>query len=478
MPGMRYQPQGLARLNAAHSLVASLQLAFIPGLGDVSRKRTSTTSPSVGASRFGRSTPPLNTGPYPTFESPDIKTSGNFSVVIVGDFTSPISFTAPLFSHYNGYGGWKFGITSGGVVGYTDFGVADYAGMTVLNGMSGVVGMSYTPGRTVRVFTDGKFREAISVGSMNGGPGASFTVGNRVGGTDSGSASRVAMALYFDRALTDDEQRLLAVNPWSIFYSHDEDDDLAEAVSSYLLSIAGGALSMAGGQTGLRVSRRLRAAPAALAVTAGPVAMRAARRLRVDPEALAVLAGPTRMLVSRRFGVQPASLAVAGQGVALRAGRRMQVAPMSLAIAGGPVAMQYSPALLPGAYTLPVSAAAMTLGGGNVGMRVSRRLSVAPVGLVLAVGAARLLTGRRLVVSPAALAQSASQVEIRMARRMRVQPSQLVLAGGNVQLRHSSQIEYARAPAGAGYAPQRTTVRARPTQTGGHRPPATQETTR
>lgn len=35
-----------------------------------------------------------------------------------------------------------------------------------------------------------------------------------------------------------------------------------------------------------------------------------------------------------------------------------------------------------------------------------------------------------------------------------------------------------RAPAGAGYSPQRAAVAARPAQTGGHRPPATQETTR
>ena len=35
-----------------------------------------------------------------------------------------------------------------------------------------------------------------------------------------------------------------------------------------------------------------------------------------------------------------------------------------------------------------------------------------------------------------------------------------------------------RAPAGAGYAPQRAAISARPAQTGGHRPPARQETTR
>jgi len=73
---------------------------------------------------------------------------------------------------------------------------------------------------------------------------------------------------------------------------------------------------------------------------------------------------------------------------------------------------------------------------------------------------------------------SIAPVGMRAARRLRVSPAVLALAGGNVQLRYISQIEYARAPAGAGFAPQRTAVSARPAQTGGHRPPAIQETTR
>jgi len=282
---------------------------------------------------------------------------------------------------------------------------------------------------------------------------------------------------HLARVVSADEVASLSRMPWQVYQAPEDDDEGAPAIERRL-SVGAAALGLIGGQVGMRVSRRLRATPAALALSAGPVAVRAARRLRVDPAPLAVLAGPTRMMVSRRLGVQPAALAVAGQGVTMRAGRRLMVAPVALVLAGGQVAMQYSPAMAPGEYTLPVSAAAVTLGGGNVGMRVSRRLPVAAAGLVLAVGAARLLVGRRLVVSPSALAVSSGQAGIRVARRMRAQSGHMVVAGGNVQLRYSSHIEYARAPAGAGYAPQRVAVTARPAQTGGHRPPAIQETIR
>jgi len=203
----------------------------------------------------------------------------------------------------------------------------------------------------------------------------------------------VGVVFAWDRALSADEAAAVSANPWNLF-AEDDDDWLPSLGAGYSLSVGRAALGVSGGQVGMRVSRRLRAAPAALAVTAGPVATRAARRLRVDPAALAVLAGPTRMLVSRRFGVQPAVLAVAGKGVTLRAGRRLPVASASLVLAGGQVGMQYNPSMKPGEYTLPVSAAAMTLGGGSVGMRVSRRLHVAPSSLVVVGGDVLFRVGR------------------------------------------------------------------------------------
>jgi len=286
------------------------------------------------------------------------------------------------------------------------------------------------------------------------------------------------LCVLLNTGVSRETARALSNNLWQMFAEPDDEDDFVPAAVSRVLRVAPAQLALGSGQVGMRVSRRVRVQSSASAVAGGQVAMCAARRLVVQSAVLTVGAGPARMLAARRLGVQPAALVLGGQGLALRAGRRLPVAPAPLVLTGGQVVMQYAPALKPGEYTLTVDAAAMQLGAGQVGMRVTRRISVAPAQLEIAAGAARALVGRRLAVSPAPLVLAAGQTGIRAARRVHVQPARLVAAGGTVQLRYSSQIEYARAPAGAGYAPQRVAVTARPQQTGGHRPPAIQETIR
>ena len=286
------------------------------------------------------------------------------------------------------------------------------------------------------------------------------------------------LCVLLNTGVSREAARNLSNNLWQMFAEPDDEDDFVSAAISRVLQVDRAQIVLGAGQVGMKVSRRIRVQPASLAVAGGPVTVRAARRVTLRSAALDIGAGPARMLISRRLGVQPANLSVAGHDVIARAGRRMRVAPTPLVMISGPVAMQYSPALAPGEYTLPVSAAALQFTGGAVGMRVARRLVVAGVSLRLATAAVRTLVGRRLVVAPAPLAIGAGPASVRAARRVHVSPAQLVLAGGNVLLRYSSQVEYARAPAGAGYTPQRPAFTARQAQTGGHRPPAIQETIR
>ena len=177
---------------------------------------------------------------------------------------------------------------------------------------------------------------------------------------------------HLARVVSADEVANLSRMPWQAYQAPEADDDGAAAIERRL-SVSAAALGLAGGHVGIRVSRRLRAAPAELAVSSGPVTVRAARRLRV----------------------QPAALAVAGQGVALRVSRRLRVAPAVLGLAGGQVGMQYAAAPAPGSYTQPVSAAAMQFAGGSVGMRVTRRLQVVGAQLGLVGGNVLFQVGRR-----------------------------------------------------------------------------------
>ena len=474
MTGMRYQPQGLLRIDRANGLARGLRLVSMPGV-NAGTDLTSGAAASVTGTRRATYPGGLTCG----FGSAlGVNGADRIATPLSGALVERSVFVR---ARRNGNGGVNVGrlydksVGTAGQMAYWDANAQALTYHMFVNGSERLVRVpgsaaAASMGRdfdilithafvgnrsTVSIYVDGALSITQDIdGAVTDAPTTVLSIGNRGDGIRGWDGS-IALVEAWDRVLTADEARELSTNPWQIFAAAD-DDDYASAP----------------------IARTLTVGPASLALGAGQVGMRVSRRVRVQPAALAVGAGPAGMLATRRLGVQPATLVVAGQGVAVRAGRRMQVAPAPLALAPGPVAMQYSPALVPGAYTLSVSAAAMTLGGGAVGMRVSRRLPVTAAQLALAAGAARALVGRRMLVAPAALALATGQVGARAARRLSVARASLALAGGSVQLRYSSQVEYARAPAGAGYAPQRAAISARTAQTGGHRPPATQETTR
>lgn len=496
MAGMRYQPQGILRVDRASGLARDLRLVSLPGVNPAVELATGAAASVTGTRR---TTYP---GGYTCGFGSALGVNGadRIATPLTGALVERSVFVR---ARRNGNGGVNVGRLydkSVGTTGQMAYWDANAQALTYHMFVNNAERLVRAPGSaaaasagrdfdilithryagsrsSVSIYVDGALSIAQDLdGALTDAAATVLSIGNRGDGIRGWDGS-IAIVTAWDRILTADEARELSTNPWQLFAAPD-DDDYAPAPVSRALQVDRAQLALGAGEVGMRVSRRLRAEPGALALAAGPVAARAGRRLAVHPAALAVASAQIKMLAGRLVGVEPAALAIAGQGVAMRAGRRMVVAPVVLGLAGGAVALQYGPTLKPGEYTLPVSAAAMQLGGGNVGMRVARRLAVEPGALVVAAGSARALVGRRLVISPASFSMSAGPVGVRAARRVRVQAAQLVVAGGSVQLRYSSQIEYARAPAGAGYTPQRVAVTARPAQTGGHRPPAIQETIR
>lgn len=496
MAGMRYQPQGLLRIDRANGLARGLRLVSLPGV-NAGTDMVSGAAATVTGTR--RATYPG--GVTCGFGSAlGVNGADRIATPLTGALTERSVFVR---ARRNGNGGVNVGrlydksVGTAGQMAYWD---ANAQALTYHMFVNGSERLLRAPGSaaaasvgrdfdilithafagnrsTVSIYVDGALSVTQDIdGALTDAPTTVLSIGNRGDGIRGWDGS-IALVEAWDRVLTAGEARELSTNPWQIFAAVD-DDDFAAAPIARTLSVGRASLALEAGEVGMRVSRRVRVQPSALAIAGGQALLRASRRLSLQPAALAIGAGQSGMVAARRLGVQPAVLAVAGQGAALRVERRMQVAAAPLALVAGSVAMQYSPALAPGAYTLPVSAAAMRLTGGAVGMRVTRRMAVVGAPLQLAAGAVRALVGRRLVVTLAPLVIEAGPVSVRAARRVRVSAAQLVLAGGNVQLRYSAQVAYARAPAGAGYAPQRAAITVRPEQTGGHRPPAIQETIR
>ena len=283
---------------------------------------------------------------------------------------------------------------------------------------------------------------------------------------------------HFSRVLDASEVASLSAAPWQLYADAQEDDFYSAPASGGAIAITPASLLLGGGEVAMRVTRRLVAQPAAMAIESGPVALSASRKLAVQAAALGETGGEVGLRALRQVSISGAELTLQSGDAQLRAARRLTVAPIDMAIAGGSIQFVYRPTPEAGSYVMAVTPAALAITAGNVTMRVTRRMPVAPAALAVAASEVRLLAGRRMVVGTAGLSVDAGAVLMRAARRLQLDPVQLAASSGAVTLRYSAQIEYARAPVGPGYSPQRVEVRARPAQTGGFRPPATQRNNR
>lgn len=246
-------------------------------------------------------------------------------------------------------------------------------------------------------------------------------------------------------------------NPWQIFEDTHADD--AAIAASYLTSIQPGSLALAGAQIATRTGRRLAVQPAALvatgmqvalrssrtmavspsmlAVGAGGIAVRAARQLAASPAAMALSGGQVSRQVARRLAVAPSAMAVADGQVSTRVSRGLIVTPAAMAMSGSQVGLQYVPKPVLGAYALAVSSSAISLAGGVVGVRAARRLSAGASSMTMGQGAVAIRAGKRVAVSPLPLSIACPAAAMRAARRISTAPVSIGLTGGTVDMQYS-----------------------------------------
>lgn len=282
------------------------------------------------------------------------------------------------------------------------------------------------------------------------------------------------------RELTANEVAEISANPYQLLAQRRSMLKLGASapVSPSPISVGTAHSQLAGGDVSMRVSRRVAVQATQLQLAGVGVAFQASRRIGLRPASLTVSGGQAGVTAVRRMAATPASQLLQPGAGHMRVARRLAVAPTAAALVGGTIEFVHTPAEGGSGYSILVSPAALALTGGNVTMRVTRKIAAAPAVLTLAVGDVRLRAARRIGISPAALQATAGQVLLRVARCLPVAPAQLVMVGGTVTLRYSSEVEYARAPAGAGYSPQRVEVQSRPVQSGGYRPVSIQRNRR
>lgn len=255
----------------------------------------------------------------------------------------------------------------------------------------------------------------------------------------------------------------------------------------YTLEAGAGTFAVSGGAAALRVSRKLAAAAGGFVLAGSSADVRAARRLIAEPASFAATGSSVVLRAARKLTAGTGTFNVTGGAAALVASRRLSAAPGAFAVVGQAATLVHTAAPAPGGPTYVLTAAPgnFALTGAAVAVIAARRL-VAGAGVFGIAGApVRLLVGRRMNGASGAFEVTGAAALLQVARWLPAAAGTFTLAGSDVVFTHSGQIEYARAPAGAGYTPRRSEYQARPVQgshqsrptqvsTGG-RPPATQE---
>jgi hypothetical protein len=287
---------------------------------------------------------------------------------------------------------------------------------------------------------------------------------------------QTSVLLVFDQPLSDDDAAQLTSSanaPFQVFDDLSGEDELvaaAAAPNSYTLTAAPGTFGLSGSPASLRVSRTLAGGNGSFSLAGNAVALRAGRRVAGISGVITLSGAPAALTAARKLAVGPGAYALQGSGASLMVARRLAAAAGAFTLAGGDAQLVYAKAA--DGVTLVTSSGQFVLTGSPVAMRIARRVQAQAGSFALAGAAAAIRYSGVMSAAPGAFVAVGAPVALRVVRRLAAAPGLFDLVGGGAALAYGTTVEYARAPAGSGYAPKRNEYQARPAQLGGARPAA------
>lgn len=501
MAGMRYQPQGKLQLNRQHALAPALRLLSLPGVHrgfDAVAQQAATT---VGVKVI--STPDGVVGGFGATVgsgSTDRITTG-----LAGEF--PLSGRSYIFRfRRNGSGGGSLGRlfdkTSGGsgqfamwYASRASISYGFYTGSTERNidipgtattaaaGQDCVLIVTHAydgATSTINGYTGGQrvLTDSVVAGALRDAPNTPFTIGNRASDSARGWDGSIELAGVIDLVLSPDQAAALSGGIYQTFANPFADDDEEARPKSYTLTASAGAFALAGSAASLRANRKLAAEPGSFSLAGAAAVLRAARQISVTSGAFAVSGSTAGLRVARRLAAGSGEFSFAGGAAALVASRRLSAASGSFVLVGRGATLVHTAAPAPGGptYVLTAVPGSFALNGAPVALIAARRLVTGAGAFSLAAAQVNIVTQRRLSAGAGQFELAGAAALLQVVRRLPAAAGTFTLLGSDVVLKHSAQVEYARAPAGSGYTPQRHEYHSRPAQvsTGG-RPPVIQE---
>jgi hypothetical protein len=550
---MRYQPQGLLRIDQGHPLAVGLRLAMLPGVNrafDVAGMRSATPTgmkqlamPGAMAAAFGAaigagSTDKIVTGLSGAFSTVTgrsyffrARRNGGGGGGLGRLFDKTNGATGQFLMWYTADNRINYGFYLNGGATEVNIPVPNSAAAAAIGSVFDILVTHAFVGNThiVSIYINGVLAvtDASRTTALVDAVGTPLTIGNRASDNARGWDGQIECAYVWDRVLSQDEATQLSANRYQLFVDPSEAEDFVPvAVGGYKLTadpgvfalsassvilrasramqasagvfstsgasarlVAGrrmqvlsGAFGLSGAGAAVLASRRLPGALGALSLAGGLVGLVVGRRLPTGPGTFGLGGADLALLATRQLATAPGAFGLFGANAGLRATRRLAASTGMYALGPNSVQMVYQPVADPGGglpkYTLAATPGSFGIVGVGALLRAQRQLQAAAGAALLSGSDARLAAGRRLPAESGGLSISGAPVAVMAARRIPAQAGTFDLLGLPVQLRHSAQIEYARAPAGSGYAPQRNEYQSRPATTSSPRPAATQRNLR
>jgi hypothetical protein len=468
---MRYQPQGLMRLDRRNPLARGLTfIKSVPGSANPATLGSAAPSGAMPAevklqglaTRFsGYGTPVIDTNVGQTAQGTVLVLHQSTILPPSGGYPNPgychvLAATASgntvangwLLMLGNGTGNLQFRAYDGADNGTQ---VVQADGSTPLNDGKPHVSIGtwdFSSGGVLQTYVDG------APYAVSGAIPAAITIVQPMRlGRDRASLQfwgvfdgNMYMSMVWNRILSPAEIRSISVNPWQLFESPDEEDFRVSA-TAYTLAAAPGALGITGQAASLKSARRCVGATGAVAANGSDARMVTGRRLGAASSVFALTPMAAAIRTARKLIAATGSTSWTGAGAGLRLARRLPGASASAALSGGAGS-------LVAARLLTAQSAAIAFTAGPVtftytpklgGQGPTYTLSGGPGTLLLSTAAARLLLARRMVSMSGVFSATGVTVVMRAARRLTATAGVLTLAGAPGGLRAARRLPAALA---------------------------------
>lgn len=286
----------------------------------------------------------------------------------------------------------------------------------------------------------------VNMGTFNSGLNAGTTVQSVAIGRDAANyynsfTGEVAVAIGWNRVLSDAEHLALSNNPWQLLEPVNDNKWLSlpgSGSTAYTLTAAQGSFSLNGQAATLKAARLITAAQGSYALNGQAATLNATRKITAAQGSYALNGQAAGLTSTRKLTAAQGAYALNGQASTLKAGWKLTAAQGSYSLTGIAASLRYSGAA--STYTLTAANGSYSLNGQAVSLRTARLLTLAQGSYALSGQAATLKATRRLTSEQGSYSLSGQAAGLLATRTVSLGYGGYTLVGQSAGLRSTRKL--------------------------------------